>query len=89
MMQHAESTRVINAPFKDVWRMMADVTEVEKYHPDVDHITLHSQNKTGNGAARVCHFYDGTSIKEEVIEANENDGHLRFFSPRPPCPWTK
>jgi len=66
-MQHAEFTRTIHAPIAQVWPLLADVTAVARWSPAVDKADLLTVQSAGLRAARRCHFYDGTSVREEVI----------------------
>lgn len=70
-MQHAQSTRRISAAPEAVWALVSDVTTVARYHPAVSSADLLSPNKTGLQAARRCNFYDGTAVREEVIDLDE------------------
>lgn len=70
-MQQAHSTRLIEASPEALWALLSDVTTVARYHPAVQSAELLSPNKTGLGATRRCHFYDGTDVREEVIDLEE------------------
>jgi ribosome-associated toxin RatA of RatAB toxin-antitoxin module len=70
-MRQAHSTRLIEAAPETIWALVSDVTTVANYHPSVKSADLLSPNKTGLGAARRCNFYDGTDVREEVIEIDE------------------
>jgi uncharacterized protein YndB with AHSA1/START domain len=72
-MIHKSTTRVIRAPPSVVMELLADVTTVDKWNTHVKSVDLASPDKkqrTGVGAARVCHFHDGTSIKETVTKVD-------------------
>jgi ribosome-associated toxin RatA of RatAB toxin-antitoxin module len=76
---HAIETHTIHASHDKVWDLMADVTTVSKWHPSVDRVDLLSSNKTGLGAARVCHLTDGGSVKEVVTRIDgEKTLHLEI-----------
>ncbi len=70
-MQHAGATRVLRAPIDTVWPLVADVTAVQRWHPSVKTADLLSPKPTGLGAARRCNFYDGTDVREEVVDLEE------------------
>lgn len=70
-MQHAIATRIVNAPPAKVWTLVGDVTKIERWHPSVATADLLSDKPTGLHAARRCNFYDGTSVREEVVELDE------------------
>ena len=65
-MSNLQQNHIINAPLPQVWNVIKDFGGVHKFHPKVESSPLLSDNNEGLGAARVCHFYDGTSVKEEV-----------------------
>ena len=72
-MIHKSTTRIIRAPPSDVMELLADVTTVDKWNTHVKSVDLASPDhkRTGVGAARVCNFHDGTSIKETVTEVDD------------------
>ena len=71
-LQSAGATRVIHAPLPHVWTVAADVTTVTRWHPAVADADLLSPHATGLGATRRCHFHDGTNVREEVVEVDED-----------------
>jgi uncharacterized protein YndB with AHSA1/START domain len=70
-MQHVEVVRTIPVPPAKLWPLIADVVAIERWHPSVERADLLSEQSTGLGAARRCNFYDGTSVREEVIALDE------------------
>ena len=64
-------TVLIQANEKDIWRIVADVGDVHKFHPMVDTSPVLSTEFQGMGATRRCEFYDGTSVVEKVVEWKE------------------
>jgi len=72
-MQHVSATRIIHATPAEIWTLVGDVTTVSRWHPAVQTADLLSDKPTGLGAARRCNFYDGTSVREEVVDLDE--GH--------------
>lgn len=67
----AEVTRIISGSHDQVWELLTDLTTVNEWHPEVKSVDLLSSHKKGLGAARICHFYDGTSVKETVTELDD------------------
>ncbi len=67
-MQHASSTRAVHAPPEKIWALISDVTTIDRYHPSVERADLLSAQPTGLGATRRCNFYDGTNVREEVVD---------------------
>jgi uncharacterized protein YndB with AHSA1/START domain len=70
-MQQASARQTIAAPIARVWALVSDVTTVERWHPAVRTADLLSASRVGVGATRRCNFYDGSSVREEVVEAEE------------------
>jgi len=69
--QHASSTRRINAAPERVWAIVSDVTTIHLWHPSVASADLLSERPTGMHAARRCNFRDGTNVREDVVEVDE------------------
>ena len=67
-MNTISKTRSMNVASQKVWNVLKDFGGVYKFHPVVETSPLLSQRKEGVGAKRVCHFYDKSSITEEVID---------------------
>jgi uncharacterized protein YndB with AHSA1/START domain len=59
-------TKTINAPIDTVWPALADFGGIHRFHPGVKNSYLLNDKEGGVGAQRVCEFYDGNSITEEV-----------------------
>ncbi|MCP4303977.1 MAG: SRPBCC family protein [bacterium] len=70
-MQHSGATRTVNANPAEVWALVGNVSTVDGWHPDVASAELLSPKATGIGATRRCFFYDGTSVREDVVELDE------------------
>ncbi len=63
-----------------VWKVLDDYGTVYRYNPAVESSELLSDKKTGLGARRVCHFYDGSSLKEAIIKYVPNQGYSFMLS---------
>ncbi len=72
-MSHIEYTAKVNASAATAWSVIADFQNVHRYHPIVERVTQASENERGPGAARVCHFYDGGSVKETITGWREGE----------------
>ena len=73
------SSRVIHASPETIMNLLSDVTSVDLWNPHVKKVDLVSKSpnqKEGLGAARVCHFFDNTSLKETVTESDTH--HIRM-----------
>ena len=69
----ATHTRTIETSAAEVWRVLADFAHVDLHHPGVERVSMLSDSQRGVGTARVCHFYDGTSVAETVIDWVEGE----------------
>ena len=89
-MGKVSASREMNVPAEKVWQVLADFGGIYKYHPGVETSPLLSENNEGLGARRICHFYDKSSVVEEVVDWSEgrkltvelSEGSLPFKSAR-------
>lgn len=89
-MSHIEYTAKVQAPAASAWSAIADFQNVQRYHPVVERVTQPSVAERGLGAERVCHFYDGGSVKERItawkegesLEVELSEGSLPFKQAR-------
>ena len=58
-----------------VWKVLDNYGAIYKYNPGVETSEVIGKKKTGLGASRVCHFYDGSSLKETIIKYVPNAGY--------------
>ncbi len=70
-MQNVKATRTINATPATLWPLIADVTTIDRWSAAVATVDLLSDEPTGMGAARRCNFYDGTSVREDIVELEQ------------------
>ena len=76
-MIHKSTTRAIKGSSPEaVLDLLADITTVDRWNTHVKKVELASTKKQGLGASRVCHFHDGTSLKETVTEMD--DSHIKM-----------
>lgn len=68
-MHTVTATRTIDMPVATVWNAIDDVGNVYRFHPQVEHSQSINDVATGEGAKRQCDFYDGNTIREEVVES--------------------
>jgi uncharacterized protein YndB with AHSA1/START domain len=68
-MHTVTATRTIGAPVATVWNAIDDFGNVYRFHPDLEHSESINATTTGEGAQRQCDFYDGGTIREEVVES--------------------
>ena len=67
--------RAINHNVDAVWSVLDDFGSVYKYNPSVEKSEILGDKLTGVGARRVCHFYDGGSLKETITQYTPNQGY--------------
>jgi len=72
--------REMNENVAGVWKVLDDYGTVYRYNPGVESSELLNDKKTGLGARRVCHFYDGSSLKETIIKYVPNQGYSFMLS---------
>lgn len=71
------SKRVVNNRRDQVWRLFSDIALIGEYHPFVKSVHISSptnkKRPVGIGTTRHCHFIDGSSTKEEVVQILAKD----------------
>lgn len=67
-MPRANRTLQVANPIDQVWKVLGDFQSVHRYHPMVARVDKLSDHDRGDGAVRRCHFEDGTSVVETVID---------------------
>jgi len=60
----------VAAPADQVWGVLGRFMHIDEFHPRVTKVDALSGAEAGLGAKRRCHFKDGTSVVEEVVEWN-------------------
>ncbi len=70
-MLHAGASGVINSSPEDIWALVSNVTTVDQWNPSVARVELLSERPVGFGAARRCHFRDGSNVREEIVAVDE------------------
>ena len=63
-----EAEALIDVDKDTAWRTVADLGDVQSFHPFVTKSYYHTEQLEGVGAARVCEFGGGRSIEEHAIE---------------------
>ena len=64
---------LINVPKSQVWDMIADLGGVVKFHPLVTKSYYVTDEKQGNGAARICELGPKNSVNETAIAWKEGE----------------
>jgi len=65
-MNKVTRTKNIKASAGDVWNVIVDFGNVHNHNPFVKSADLLQKKDRGIGIKRRCHFYDGTSLVEEI-----------------------
>jgi len=65
-MAKISKTLTLATPATRVWKIISDYQHVDRCHPLVEKVDQIGEKANGLGAIRVCNFYDGGSIKEEI-----------------------
>ncbi|MDQ3091565.1 MAG: SRPBCC family protein [Actinomycetota bacterium] len=58
----------IEAPADQVWAVLGRFMHIDDFHPRVSKVDVLSDATAGVGACRRCHFKDGSSVVEKVID---------------------
>ena len=74
-MHNVTITRKMNHDVADVWSLLDEFGAIAKYNPGVESAEIVSPDATGIGAQRICHFYDGTSLKETIVRYEPGHGY--------------
>ncbi len=77
MTHHVESKIKVDIPSAKVWEVLSDFTSIERFSATVERSPIISEVKSGIGTQRKCHFYDQSSVIEEITEIDEGQ-RLRF-----------
>ena len=73
MSHHVEQTIRIHVPASKVWEVLGDFASIEHYSTSVDRSPLLPGKTEGVGTKRICHFYDKTSVVEEITRFQEGE----------------
>lgn len=74
-MTTVHTTKTLNVPATQAWEIIADFGGVHRHSSAVDYVDMRSTAERGVGATRVCHFYDKTSVTEEITDWHEGKGY--------------
>jgi hypothetical protein len=67
----AQRTLDIEASQAQVWAVLGRFMHIDEFHPRVTRVEAMSEAPVGVGATRRCHFKDGTSAVERVVDWQE------------------
>jgi hypothetical protein len=72
MAHHIEKTIHVKIPAINVWGVLKDFGSIEKTSASVEFSPIISEIRSGVGTKRKCHFYDKSSVIEEIIDYQED-----------------
>ncbi len=70
-----ERTVDIEASAEQAWAVLGRFMHIDEFHPRVSKVDVLSESTSGVGASRRCHFKDGSSVVEKVIDWQEGRGY--------------
>ena len=74
-MHNVTVTREMDHDVTDVWKLLDEFGAIARYNPGVESAEIVSPEATGMNAERICHFYDGTSLKETIVRYEAGQGY--------------
>lgn len=66
-----QHTLDLDASPAQVWSVLGRFMHIDEFHPRVTKVDALTDARTGVGATRRCHFKDGTSAVERVVDWTE------------------
>jgi uncharacterized protein YndB with AHSA1/START domain len=81
-----ESSGVIDAPVEQVWTLVSDFNNVDRWHPDVIESRLESGSGREPGAVRTVHLRNGMSIRERLLAISPGDHFYKYSVIESPLP---
>ena len=85
-MIHFQRNLVINAGVETVWEELSRFMHIDEFAPMVKSVEALTDGANGVGSKRRCHFEDGGSMAEEVVDWNENKNYRVLLSETEPMP---
>lgn len=85
-MHTVEVKRTIPLPHRRVWTTIDNFGGIYHFHPLVKDSHLTNDIATGQGAQRACHFHNGGSILEEIIEYQADRSYVVRITDTGPFP---
>ena len=80
MAHHVENSIKVNLPAQKVWHILENFSSIENFATTIQTSPIVGDKKSGLGAKRRCHFYDGSSLVEEIIDFHEGQGYKMDLS---------
>ncbi len=85
-MIHHERILEIDATQDEVWAVIGRYMHIDEFAPFIASVDALTDGKDGMGSKRRCHFDNGSSLIEEVIEWQPNRGFRVRLSDLDPMP---
>ena len=85
-MIHHQRTMVIDGKPEAVWDVLGRFMHIDEFAPLVKSVEALTDGKDRVGSKRRCHFDDGGSMVEEVIQWEVNRGYRVLLSETEPMP---
>lgn len=80
MAHHTEATLKVKVSKQKIWQVMEDFSSVEKYAEKIKSSPIIGDIHSGVGAKRLCTFNDGSSLVEEIVDFQEEQGYKMALS---------
>ncbi|MGV7222506.1 MAG: SRPBCC family protein [Nitrospinales bacterium] len=74
MAHHVENSIRVKVPVTKIWKVLEDYSSIEKFAATVKTSPIVGDKNSGLGAKRLCTFYDGSSLIEEIIDFQDGQG---------------
>lgn len=88
-MIHHQRTQIIDAKPKAVWNVLSRFMHIDEFAPLVTSVEALTDGQIGVGSKRRCHFKDGGSMAEEILEWEDNRRFKVLLSETDPMPLTQ
>ncbi len=88
-MIHHRKRLEIDARPESLWAILSRFMQIDEFAPQVASVDALTTGPDGVGSKRRCHFENGTSLVEEVIDWQVNKGYRVRLSEMPAMPLTQ
>ncbi|NKB54618.1 MAG: SRPBCC family protein [Rhizobiaceae bacterium] len=85
-MIHHERNLEIDATQDEVWAVICRYMHIDEFAPFVTSVDALTEGEVGLGSLRRCHFDNGSSLDEEVVEWQPNRGFRVRLTDLDPMP---
>ena len=83
-MIHFQRSLIIDATPDAVWHELRRFMNIDEFAPQVTSVDALTEGEITVGSKRRCHFQDGNSMAEEVVQWQENEGYrVKLFETEP------